>query len=247
MRPPVPPVLITLLLLASALPARADTGPCRDDGREGLVCGQGAGAPRIIKGTVSPSGRLALAWRNPAAPPSDMPDGDVEDLLVRLADGAVLAAVPGSYWATGETRANRADETAVWSPDSRWLLKAVSSRFGFDSLEVLALGRGDAVRGRIDLRPRLLAALRKDLRRRSSDDPDGFTLMGRDEAPFRIDSRGRLTLPLVLWQPKEGPFFSYDVAVHVTARGGSLVAQVDELRLVRRDDDWPQPKRRSRR
>jgi hypothetical protein len=49
-------------------PAQAEIGPCRPDQRSGLICGEGAGAARVIGGTISQSKRLALAWRSPGLP-----------------------------------------------------------------------------------------------------------------------------------------------------------------------------------
>jgi len=46
----------------------------------------------VIRDTPSPSGRLALAWRTPEAPPTEEPDWDKIELpVLRVADGAVLA------------------------------------------------------------------------------------------------------------------------------------------------------------
>ena len=97
MRPPCAfLVLLAALLGAGAMPARAETGPCRPDTHDGLICGSGAGAARVIDGTLSPDKRLAFAWRASKSPLSEIPDDneEVELLLVRLAGGAILAAAP---------------------------------------------------------------------------------------------------------------------------------------------------------
>src|SRR5271169_6020298 len=81
------------LLACFTLPAHAEMGPCKPlEKREVLICGNGNGAAIVIPDTPSPSGRLALAWRTPDAPPTEEPDRDkIELLVLRLADGAILA------------------------------------------------------------------------------------------------------------------------------------------------------------
>ena len=114
-----------LLVLAAALPVRAETGPCVSDQAGVMTCGQGPGAARVVDGTTSPSKRVAFAWRAPGRSPTQPPDeaGDsmftVESLLIRLSDGAVLSSAKGEYWRTGDLQANHIDESVAWSPNSR--------------------------------------------------------------------------------------------------------------------------------
>src|SRR5438034_9155254 len=77
----------------------------------------------------------AFAWRSEQGLPSgrDRPPAGVENLLVRIADGAVLAKLGGEYWATGEMRANRYDLLAAWSPDSRAVIAVANSRWDSES------------------------------------------------------------------------------------------------------------------
>ena len=76
---------------------------------------------RVVADTISPSKNYAFAWRSEQGLPSgrDQPPTGVENLLIRIADGAVLAKLGGEYWATGDMRANRYDLLAAWSPDSQ--------------------------------------------------------------------------------------------------------------------------------
>ena len=85
---------------------------------------------RIFADTTSPSKKYAFAWRGPEGLPSgrDIPSNGVENVLIRLSDGAVLAKLGGEYWATGQMRANRYDLLAVWSPDSRAVIEVANSR-----------------------------------------------------------------------------------------------------------------------
>ena len=119
-----------LLVLASASPVGAETGPCVSDQAGVMTCGQGPGAARVVDGTTSPSKRLAFAWRAPGRSPTEPPEGTgdslftVESLLIRLSDGAVLSSAKGMYWRTGDARANHIDEDVAWSPNSRLAIEA---------------------------------------------------------------------------------------------------------------------------
>src|SRR5215475_14483732 len=108
--------LSTLALLAAGLasPLGAQTGPCQPDKDGGLTCGSGPGAARVVEGTMSPSKRFAFAWRAPGSSPADDPDPDkVENLLIRIADGAVLWSARGRYWQAAGSRSNHIDEGLV--------------------------------------------------------------------------------------------------------------------------------------
>ena len=93
---------IILALLAVCQSSTCEAA-CIADQHDGLVCGEGKDAARIIDDTTSPSKKLAIAWRCAAGMPADgkEPAGDVEDVIVRLEDGAVLGKLGGQYWYTG--------------------------------------------------------------------------------------------------------------------------------------------------
>src|SRR5664280_1612684 len=118
------------LVMLACTCARAETGPCKPDPFDGLTCGDGPGAARVIAGTISPSKKIAFAWREPGRPPTDEPDiYQVESLLLWLHDGTALAISPGDYWDTGTVRANRYDFHAIWSPDSRFVIELLDFRW----------------------------------------------------------------------------------------------------------------------
>jgi hypothetical protein len=58
-------------LLGACASAQAETGPCKPDAFEGVTCGDGPGAARVIAGTVSPSKQMAFAWRAPGTAPTN--------------------------------------------------------------------------------------------------------------------------------------------------------------------------------
>lgn len=215
-----------------APPAMAEMGPCRPDDHESFICGSGAGAARVIADTLSPSKRLALAWRSLAGPPTEEPSDDPQILVVRLADGAILAASKGMYWNTGEARANRLDETATWSPDSRLLIRSFSSRFSTDNVDIYAFGRNDEVTGPFDLLKVMDSALRTALKRRVKD-AQRYALSISNDPAMTVSNGGIVRAEVMMWVPKDGPERNYTVTARVIRDGKSLGARIVAVVPVR--------------
>jgi|SRR5579864_1526376 len=225
------PACVTLLALASA-PAAAEVGPCRPDSHHGLICGQGDGAARVIEKTMSPSKRLALAWRSIDNPPTESAEGDdnLELLLIRLKDGAVLSRRMTYYWDTGETHVNRLYETATWSPDSQWMINTTQERFNSSTVDLYAFGDADRATGPFDLLKIMEGAARAQLKKRVKDDSNyEFSL---DSTHLRIDNRGFVRASATLWVPKTDAEPDYDMTLQVTKGGGRLGAKVLSIRVV---------------
>jgi len=73
-------VFIALVIISFT--ASAETGRCVPDGQGYLLCGNGAGAARAIAKTISPSRRLAFAWRFTNRPPTNRPEEDDPNLEI---------------------------------------------------------------------------------------------------------------------------------------------------------------------
>lgn len=54
-------VTAALVLVGTYTRAQAEAGPCKPDQFNGLTCGEGPGAARVIAGTISPSKKMAFA------------------------------------------------------------------------------------------------------------------------------------------------------------------------------------------
>jgi hypothetical protein len=221
--------LLTVLLDAGALPARAEIGPCRPEAHDGLICGSGAGAARIIDGTLSPDKRLAFAWRAAKSPPTEEPDDneEVELLLVRLADGAILARRPTGYWATGTLHVNRLQEQALWAADGSFVVRAFQARFDTPTLEVFAIGTGAKVAGPVNLRALIEPAVRAHWKGARPYEDYVFSV-GFDENA-KISNSGELRFPLLMFVPKDGPEENYDVVMQVTRTPSGLRAGIPAL------------------
>jgi hypothetical protein len=221
------------LLVGTLAIAAAEIGPlgaCRPDAHDGVTCGAGDGAARVIAKTTSPSRRLALAWRSPGGPPTEQPDeDDIELLLIRLSDGAVLSRQKGAYWDTGESHANRVYEKACWSPDSGLMVEIYDTRFSTDGMTVYAIGPDDKASAPLDLLKIVEPAVRAQLRRAVKDeDSYGFSIRR-----LTVDDRGLVRTTVMMWVPKEGPSAAFDVTTMIARKGGALVARIASMRRTR--------------
>jgi hypothetical protein len=229
-------VLLAAAFLLSGAPwlAAAEIGPlgaCRPDAHEGLTCGEGAGAARVIKDTISPSKRLALAWRSPDSPPTEQPDDPdkIELLLIRLSDGAVLARSKGAYWDTGDSHANREYQKAAWSPDSRLMVETYDTRFSTDGLAVYAIGPDDKAGAPFDLLSVMEPAVRAQLKRTVKDDAAYVFSISR----MTVDNRGAIRALAQMWVPKDGPLSAFDVTATIVRKGDSLDTRMTSVRRSR--------------
>jgi hypothetical protein len=226
----------TALLALVALPggpADAEIGPCRADSRGGFICGEGVGAARAIDDTTSPSKRLALAWHSTGNPPTEEPStGDLELLVIRLKDGAVLARRKTEYWDTESgAHANRLAETARWSPDSHWMVNTFEERFGTPTVDLYAFGRNDEVTGPFNLQEMMERAARGHLNPRVRNDTRYAFWVFNDR--LRIDNHGLVHAPVMLWVPKDGPERDFDMTLKIMQTAGGLGAKVMSVRPAR--------------
>ena len=231
---PARPVLASILVALLATAALAEMGPCKPDGPDELMCGSGPGAARVIEDTVSPDKRFALAWRLDGADPTEPPvSDDIEILVVRLADGAVLARAKTEYWHTGSMRANRLEEEASWSPDSRFVVRAFQQRFDTERLDVFALDAAPGNAGpsarMLDLKAIVEPAVRERLRRRARKG-DGYVLRVHGGKKLKVDNAGRIRLNVMMWVPKDGPEAHYDATVQLQRGKDGLRALVTSVK-----------------
>jgi hypothetical protein len=214
--------------VAQTAAMRADS--CIADQYGGLVCGEGKDAVRVIDDTTSPSKIFAFAWRDPGGLPSaqDNPPG-VEDVLVRLSDGAVIAKLGGQYWNTGELRPNRYDMLAVWSPDSRAVIEVANSRWDSDAFAYYLLDGASVTK--LDLRalvePVMKAQMPAQKRKLSS-----FRV--REDLPVTLDARGHVRFTAMVYVPKSDSL-DYEVRVDIASKNGKPAARIVSMRRVKLD------------
>jgi hypothetical protein len=208
-----------------AIAARAEMGPCAPDGQGWLICGSGDGAAQVIVKTISPSGRLAFAWRLVNRPPTDRPgenDPNLENLIVRLQDGAVLAKSRGSYWDLG-TKIAKAYAFAAWSPDSRLMIKVEQSARSA-SAELFSFTGDDVALGPFEMVKIIQLATLAQMQ--GVKDASNYQLLFASKPAITIDDQGLLHA----WvfnrdqDSMDGPV--YDATLQVTRTAGSLDAKV---------------------
>lgn len=219
--------ILTPLLFAFALStasARAEIGPCVPAVFD-LICGNGNGAARVIVKTISPSKRLAFAWRLAKRPPGAIPNDDTDDLenfVIRIEDGAILAKSHGSYWDLS-TKIAKAFLAVAWSPDSRLLVKVEQSA-KYSSAELYSFTDADKATGPVDLvkviKPAVLEKMHK------TKDPDNSILLFAFKPAVTVDDQGLIhaTVFTGARDAADGP--TYDVVVQAVPAADSLAAEV---------------------
>jgi hypothetical protein len=216
--------LVLLALAAWGNSARADMGPCVPAAFD-LVCGNGPGAARAILKTVSPSKRLAFAWRLSNRPPIDRPeqsDPYLENFVVRIEDGAVLARSHGAYWDLGSKIA-KAFLVAAWSPDSRLLLKVEQSAES-SSAELYSFTGADKAIGPIELIKGLKSAVQEKMQQGKA--PNNSNLLFNSHPVITVDDQGLIHATVFTRVQDASDSRPYEVVVQVLRTGDSLDAKV---------------------
>jgi hypothetical protein len=219
---------VILLALYALQTAAVQAEACLADQNGDLVCGAGNSASRVFGDTTSPSKGYAFAWRTAQGLPSgrDAPSG-VENVLIRVSDGTVLATLGGTHWETGEMRANRSELMAAWSPDSRSVVEVANGRWDTDSFAYYRIDGATAAK--LDLRALVVPVLTARLPVRNRE---GNSFRVHDDLPVTLDARGRLRFTAMLYVPKGETSNDYVVQVNVRDRAGKLTAQVVSVRRV---------------
>jgi hypothetical protein len=211
--------------------ARADA--CVADRSGDLICGTGTDALRLFAATTSPSKTYAFAWRTAKGQPQgdDIPDNDVENVLVRITDGVVLSKLGGTYWMIDQMRENRYDLAAAWSPDNRAVIEVANSRWDNDSLAYYRIDGATAAK--LDLRELVktatLAKARVPAQKR-----DNYAFRIPDYRPVTLDARGRIRLISEIYVPKsDEDSLDYNVQIDVVAKGGKLSGRIVSIQRTK--------------
>ena len=214
-------------LVFAPLIARAEMGPCIPDDRGSLTCGTGVGAARVIPKTTSPSNRLAFAWRLTSSAPGyqlqeDNPD--LESLIVRIKDGAILAKSRGTYWDMGDRYAKAQYLTAAWSPDSRLLIRMAAKGDAPHSAELFAFAQDDGITGPFDLVKVLDPAVRAEMK--GVNDAGKYVFTISTQPSMTIDDQGLVHASVFMVARESGKERIYNLTAQVTPAVNSLDAKV---------------------
>lgn len=202
--------------------ARADMGPCTPAVFD-LICGNGPGAARAIVKTVSPSKRLAFAWRLSNRPPTNRPEQNdpyLENFVVRIDDGAVLARSHGAYWDLGSKIA-KAFLIAAWSPDSRLLFRVEQSAVS-SSAELYFFANADKAIGPVEL----VGLIKSAVPGKVGKAPNNSILLFNSHPTITVDDQGLIHATVFIrTQDDATETQPYEVAVQVL-RGDTLDGKV---------------------
>jgi hypothetical protein len=221
-------IIAALLLQANTSRAAG----CVADQAGGLVCGEGKDAIRVFPDTTSSSKKFAFGWRTSAGLPSgrQLPAGDIENVLIRLDDGAVLAKLGGAYWATGEMIANRYEQLAVWSADSRAVVEVANSRWDSDAFAYYAIDGDKATK--VDLLALVSPAAKANVPARTRE---GFSFRVRQDLGIKLDAHGRLSFKAMLYVPKSETSLDYSIEVAITSKHAEPSARIVSMRRIKID------------
>lgn len=180
-------------------------------------CGSGKGAFRLIDGTRSPNGELALAWRDLDSDPGETPDSDtVENHLVRLRDGKSLALVVGRYWEADAGRANHVYVHAAWSPNSSWLLVGDASKWTLEAIAAYPVDVAADSTKAVGLLRLVTAAATRELVKRKGKAASRYLLDIDGGAQLAISNDGVASIPVVFQVPKTDDAVGFLVRIKLT-------------------------------
>jgi hypothetical protein len=235
-----PLFLAGLLALAALTPAEAE--PCVKEGLFEQICGKGPGGARVIVDTISPSKRLALAWRTAKRPPTQEPGNEpVESVLIRLSDGAVLDSAPGKFWGIESKRAKDYEQLATWSANSRLMVKQLYFGSKTVELHLYSLGADDKPAATLDIKPIVEASARKQLTKMGKKEKDfDFAIFGYTDghAPYiKFDKNGRIAMSILMAHPKHKPYLILDAVFQMSESNGVLDLREVSIRQSRINRD----------
>jgi hypothetical protein len=225
------PAFLAFVLCATVTAAALAAG-CAVEGFT-TVCHKGDRELRMIKNTISPSGRYGIAWQVPTDASvetwddgSEISDtGSIKNVLVRLPDGKPVAKLAGEHFGD-HPRYNHREIVATWSPDSRYVAILNQSKWSTDVSDVYGVSDNGVTRP-ASLVPMCKGAARREVSRRNGK--------GRDPYEYWLDvhsvgNDGSIVARCAMQVIKEDDYFTMVVRVKVVVDGGALRARVLESR-----------------
>jgi hypothetical protein len=220
-------------VLSAPVTAVAQAAACAVEGFT-TVCHKSDRELRIIKNTISPSGRYGIAWQVPSDASveswddgSEISDtGSIKNFLVRLPDGVPVARLAGDHFGD-HPRYNHREVVATWSPDTRYVAILNQSKWSTDVSDVyLVFDKG--LPKRAGLMPACHSAATREVARRSGKGGDHYTY---SLDVHSVGNDASIVMRCALQVIKDGDYFAMVVRVKVVADGRVLKARVLEARL----------------
>jgi hypothetical protein len=235
---PTPRLAVLALILVAPAAAAAQEHTCTAQ-KYTTVCRDGGRELRIIRNTISPSGRYGVAWEATAdailkedSDGSKWTDGAPADtFLVRLSDGKSVAKLAGEHFGD-HARYNHTEAVVMWSPDSRYAAILNQSKWTTDAAEMYRMSEEGAPSKPLRLMPVCASATRNDAARRRHK---GSYTPSMDVAAVAND--GTITARCSMQVVKDGDYFAMGIRAKVIAAPNGLKAQLVEARLCGENDE----------
>ena len=234
--------LAAMLASLAAAPAAAQqpaAGPaCKPTKNETFACRLDNRELRVIKGSVSPSGRYAIAWEPGDEEAKRRVDEDesgnksavslhIANMLISLPDGKVVAPLAGDHY--GDlTNLNHHQRYAYWSSDSRYLVTIDNQRYETPVVDAIYFRDDGSILGPLSLVAFFKETLGREFkRRRLKGDPKKFV--------YQIDAESVGTDGTVIANGDLGLFkteyFDFDLRLRLVPGKTGLTAKLVSVKI----------------
>jgi hypothetical protein len=164
----------------------------------------------------------ARAEIGPCKPDEDF---DNEFLLIRLADGAVLAKAETDYFSNPRMHANRRYEAATWSRNSRMVVRQYNTRWTTDAFTLYRIGADGTLAGQTDLLAIVEPALRARLKKLGRNPEDYLFSVSNNGATLGND--GEFRFNAIMSVMKKEPEVDYRIVVKATSgKDGARIVSI---------------------
>lgn len=240
--------IMVMTLTAPGLSQQAwaqPASPCKPDDIGITVCPNGKSELRMIRGTLSPGKRYAMAWSTEdGSTGSDyelmshedykarFAGGERPTFLVRLGDGKVMIKLKGEHLGD-QARYNHRSARAIWSPDESFVATLYDGKWETNTADAYRIGAGGASEPLNLLK--LCRAAEQDYFKRTPINGkfDGYS---QSVDVKSIGNDGTLAALCSMQVIKEDDAYSFAVHIALRPSGKGLAAKIQSFRRCKDDE-----------
>jgi hypothetical protein len=153
-------------------------------------------------------------------------DDALELLLIRLADGGVLAKTDTDYFRNSRVAANRREAFAIWSPDNRMVIRKLDVRYGTGEFTLYRIALNGVLAGIIDLTKIVEPAVRARFRQIGRDPKVYLLSIGET----RLGNDGTLHFPVIMFVVQKETEADFTLEMRLTPGNGPLHTRIVSIR-----------------
>lgn len=237
--------LMTVAVFSAAALAQP-VSPCKPDDVGTLTSLKGKSELRVIRGTLSPGKRYAIAWATEEGKSGKdyelithddykarYAGGDSETFLVRLGDAKVLTELKGEHLGD-QARYNHRIARAIWSLDEGWMIAVNDEKWDTSHADAYHFGTG-GVSAPLDLLKVCLAAEHRYFER--TPIKGSFDNYAQSLNVKSVANDGTMAALCQMQVIKEDDAYSFAIHVKLAATGNALTAKIQSVRRCADDDD----------